>query len=189
VEPLSPAPTRCNLAVISRKYAAILGSYCGYQLVEQPLQSTYNARARNEEETRVANGKGSMARQPVTGAQIARPPVHRITLAQLAVLVPLGLVTWLVWDEVSAYSLLCGALVSILPQAWFASVVFRSRGAQQVQLAARKSYAGEMGKFLLSVAGFALVFAAVRPINAPAVFAGFLCMLVIQIYGSWRLLR
>jgi ATP synthase protein I len=50
-------------------------------------------------------------------------------------------------------------------------------------------YAGELGKFLLSVAGFAMVFAMVRPIDAPAVFAGFLCMLGIQIFGSWRLLR
>lgn len=180
---------RCHLAVISAKYAVILGGYCDYRSVEQPQQSTYNARARNEEKTRVADGKGSMAREPVTGAQIARPPAYRITMAQLAVLVPLCLITWQLWDGTGAYSLLCGAMVAILPQAWFAFIVFRSRGAQQAQQAARKSYAGELGKFLLSVAGFALVFAAVRPVNAPAVFAGFLCMLVIQIYGSWRLLR
>jgi ATP synthase protein I len=171
------------------QFVAISGAYCGYQSVEPPLQSTYNARARNEEETRVADGKGSMARQPVAGAEIARPPVHRITVAQLAVLVPLCLITWLVVNSVSAYSLLCGALVSILPQAWFASIAFRRRGARRAQQAARMVYAGELGKFLLSVAGFALVFAVVRPIDAPAVFAGFLCMLGIQIYGSWRLLR
>ena len=175
--------------MIVPQYTAISGAYCGYQLVEPPLQSTYNARARNEEETRVADGKGSMARQPVAGAEIARPPVHRITLVQLAVLVPLCLVTWLAVNNVSAYSLLCGALVSVLPQAWFASVAFRRRGARRAQAAARMAYAGEVGKFLLSVAGFALVFALVRPIEAPAVFAGFLCMLGIQIYGSWRLLR
>ena len=137
----------------------------------------------------MADGKGSMAQRPVTGAEIARPPVHRITLAQLAVLVPLCLVTWLATDSVSAYSLLCGALVCILPQAWFASIAFRRRGARRAQVAARMVYAGELGKFLLSVAGFAMVFAMVRPIDAPAVFAGFLCMLGIQIFGSWRLLR
>ncbi len=180
---------RYYVAANTPEYAAISCGYCGYLSVEQPLQSPYNARARNEEETRVADGKGSMARQPVTGADIARPPVHRITLAQLAVIVPLSLITWLLVDPVTAYSLLSGALVSILPQAWFASIAFRRRGAQRAQQAARLGYAGEMGKFLLSVAGFALVFAAVRPLNAPAVFAGFLCMLGIQIYGSWRLLR
>ena len=104
----------------------------------------------------MADGKGSMARQPVAGAGIARPPVHRITVAQLAVLVPLCLITWLVVNSVSAYSLLCGALVSILPQAWFASIAFRRRGARRAQQAARMVYAGEFGKFLLSVAGFAL---------------------------------
>ena len=137
----------------------------------------------------MADGKGSMARQPVTGAEIARPPVHRITLAQLAVLVPLCLVTWQTVNGVSAYSLVAGALVSILPQAWFASIAFRRRGARRAQEAARMAYAGELGKFLLSVIGFALVFSTVRPIDALAVFAGFLCMLGIQIYGSWRLLR
>ena len=182
-------PTRYYLAVIGAGVVAIWGIYCCYQLVEQPPQSPYNARARNEEETRVADGKGSMARQPVAGADIARPPVHRITLVQLAVLVPLCLLTWLVVNSVSAYSLLCGALVSVLPQAWFASIAFRRRGARRAQAAARMAYAGEVGKFLLSVTGFALVFALVRPLDAPAVFAGFLCMLGIQIYGSWRLLR
>jgi len=46
-----------------------------------------------------------------------------------------------------------------------------------------------MGKFLLSVAGFAVVFATLRPIDGLAVFAGYLVMLAIQITGSWLLLR
>ena len=137
----------------------------------------------------MADGKGSMTRHTVAGAAIARPPVHRITLAQLAILVPLCLLTWVMMNEVSAYSVLCGALISILPQTWFASVAFRRRGAQQARAIARLSYAGEIGKFLLSVAGFALVFATVRPIDGLAVFIGFLLMLGIQIFGSWRLLR
>ena len=120
---------------------------------------------------------------------MAPPPVHRITLAQLVVLVPLCLLTWQLANGVSAYSLLCGALVGVVPQAWFASIAFRRRGARRAQEAARAAYAGELGKFLLSVAGFGLVFAVVRPIDALAVFAGFLCMLGIQMYGSWRLLR
>jgi ATP synthase protein I len=46
-----------------------------------------------------------------------------------------------------------------------------------------------VGKFLLSVAGFAVVFATLRPIDGLAVFAGYLVMLVVQIIGSWMLLR
>ncbi|GAB5453056.1 MAG: hypothetical protein Hals2KO_33840 [Halioglobus sp.] len=122
------------------------------------------------------------------GANIARPPVHRITLVQLAVLLPLCLLVALA-DEVRAYSLAAGGLVAVLPQAWFAARAFQRRGASAAQAIARNSYIGEVGKFLLSAVGFALVFAMVRPINGLAVFAGFLAMLVIQILGSWWLLR
>lgn len=122
------------------------------------------------------------------GAEIQRPPVHRITLAQIAILVPLCLLL-LAFDEVRAYSVLCGGLIAILPQAYFAVLAFRWRGARSAQSIARSGYAGELGKFLLSVAGFAVVFAALRPIDGPAVFAGYLAMLAIQITGSWWLLR
>jgi ATP synthase protein I len=123
----------------------------------------------------------------MTGAEIARPPVHRITLAQLAILVPLCLVI-LALDEVRAYSVLCGGMIAILPQAYFAALAFRWRGARSARAIARSGYAGEVGKFFLSVAGFAAVFAVVRPIDGLAVFAGYLVMLTIQIFGSWLLL-
>jgi ATP synthase protein I len=124
----------------------------------------------------------------MAGAEILRPPVYRITLAQLAILVLLCLFL-LASDEVRAYSVLSGGLIAILPQAYFAALTFRWRGARSAQAIARSSYAGQVGKFLLSVAGFAAVFVLLRPIDAPAVFAGYLLMLVIQITGSWLLLR
>ena len=124
----------------------------------------------------------------MTGAEIARPPVHRITLAQLVVLVPLCLLL-LALDKVCAYSVLSGGLIAIVPQAYFAAVAFRRRGARSARAIARAGYTGEIGKFLLSIAGFAVVFAAVKPIDGLAVFAGFLAMLAIQITGSWLLLR
>ena len=122
------------------------------------------------------------------GAEIERPPVHRITLAQLATLVPLCLLL-LAYDKVYAYSVASGGLIAIIPQAYFATLAFRWRGARSARAIARSSYAGEVGKFLLSVAGFAVVFAAVRPIEGLAVFVGYLAMLAIQITGSWLLLK
>jgi ATP synthase protein I len=121
------------------------------------------------------------------GAVIARPPVHRITLAQLALLFILCLVL-LAFDPVVAYSTLCGGLVAILPQAYFAVLAFRWRGARSARAIARSGYVGELGKFVLSAAGFALIFALVRPISGPAVIAGYLVMLTTQIAGSWLLL-
>ena len=124
----------------------------------------------------------------MAGAEITRPPVYRITLAQLVILVPLC-VFLLAFDQVRAYSVLSGGLIAILPQAYFATLAFRWRGARSARAIARSSYAGEVGKFLLSVAGFAAVFVMLRPINGLAVFTGYLAMLVIQILGSWLLLR
>ncbi len=124
----------------------------------------------------------------MAGAEILRPPVHRITLAQLAILTLLCLIL-LSSDKVRAYSVFSGGLIAILPQAYFAALAFRWRGARSAAAIARSSYVGQVGKFLLSVAGFAAVFIALRPIDAPAVFAGYLLMLLIQITGSWILLR
>jgi len=121
------------------------------------------------------------------GAEIARPPVHRITLAQLALLFILCLVLR-VYDPVVAYSTLGGGLVAIVPQAYFAVLAFRWRGARSTRAIARSGYVGELGKFVLSAAGFALIFALVRPISGPAVIAGYLVMLATQIAGSWLLL-
>ena len=121
------------------------------------------------------------------GAEIARPPVHRITLAQLATLTLLCL-PLLAYDQVVAWSLAAGGLIAIIPQAYFARLAFRWRGAKSARAVARSSYAGEIGKFMLNIAGFAVVFATVRPISGLAVFAGYLAMLAIQIIGSWLLL-
>jgi ATP synthase protein I len=123
----------------------------------------------------------------MTGAEIARPSVHRITLAQLALLAVMcaGL---LVIDELLAWSALYGGLIAIVPQAYFATLAFRWRGAQSTKAIALSGYLGEAGKFLLSIAGFALVFAMVRPIDGPLVFVGYLTMLAVQITGSWLLL-
>jgi ATP synthase protein I len=93
------------------------------------------------------------------------------------------------WNSTVATSLGLGGLVAIIPNAWFAHSVFRWRGARRIRQAVQASYAAEIGKFLLSVAGFALVFAMVRPIEGWAVFAGYGAMLAIQIVGAWWLLR
>lgn len=125
----------------------------------------------------------------MSGAEIARPPIYRITLVQLVVLALFCLVLAAVGKVEFAYSFFCGGAVAILPQAYFATRAFRWRGARSAQAIARAGYSAEVGKFVLSVAGFALVFALVRPIHGPAVFAGYLLMLVIQITGSWLLIR
>ena len=114
--------------------------------------------------------------------------VHRIALMQLATLVPSCLLVWLALDETTALSWMCGGVVAVVPQAWFALKLFRARGVRPATEIARSALSGEAGKFLLSAAGFAAVFALLRPIEPGAVFAGYGVMLVVQTIGSWRML-
>ncbi|MCB1706282.1 MAG: ATP synthase subunit I [Halioglobus sp.] len=144
-------------------------------------------RARIEEEPRDSFDQGENGEALMNSAGITRPPVYRITLVQLVLLAVFGLGV-LAFDPVAAYSVVCGGMIAIVPQAYFAALAFRWQGARAASAIARSSYAGEVGKFLLSIAGFALVFAVVRPLNSPAVFTGYLVMLVTQITGSWLLL-
>lgn len=131
--------------------------------------------------------QGNYREALMSGAEIARPPVHRITVVQLVLLVLLCL-GLAVYDKVFAYSVFSGGLIAIVPQGYFALLAFRWRGARSAAAIARSSYLGEVGKFMLSVAGFAVVFAAVRPVDGLAVFIGYLVMLPVQFIGSWLLL-
>lgn len=137
----------------------------------------------------MADGKQKGAGDKRNGARLRPPPVHMITLTQVAVLLPSTVVIAWTVDRTSAVSFAVGAAVSILPQAWFALFVFGARQRRPLQRAARGAYAAQAGKFVLSAVGFALVFALVRPIDAPAVFAGFGLMWVLQVAGSARLLK
>ncbi|MDG1944388.1 MAG: ATP synthase subunit I [Halioglobus sp.] len=131
--------------------------------------------------------QGNYREALMSGAEITRPPVYRITVVQLVLLVLLCL-GLAVYDKVFAYSVLSGGLIAIVPQGYFALLAFRWRGARSAAAIARSSYLGEVGKFMLSVAGFAVVFAAVRPVDGLAVFIGYLVMLPVQFVGSWLLL-
>ncbi|MBA6413653.1 ATP synthase subunit I [Parahaliea sp. F7430] len=121
-------------------------------------------------------------------ANIAKPPVFRITLAQFIVLLPLSLLLG-AWNINLGYSALCGGLVAILPQAYFAAQTFRYSGARSARVIARSSYTGEVVKFLLNAVGFAAIFILLQPVSGAAVFAMYLLMMAIQITGSWWLLR
>ena len=124
----------------------------------------------------------------ISGARISRPPAYRVSVVQ-AVILLLLCVGLAIWNDVVAYSALLGGLINVVPQAWFAHKVFARRGARAAQQIASASYAAEVGKFVLAITGFALVFALVRPLEAWAVFAAYSVMLVIQVIGAWYLLR
>jgi len=92
-------------------------------------------------------------------------------------------------SSVTAYSLLAGGLVCVIPNTWFASSLYmqsRNSSGDPVQDASRflsAAYKGEAIKILLTVALFALVFSQLRPMNAMAVFAGYIICLLVNLVG------
>ena len=115
------------------------------------------------------------------GASIGRPPIVRLALIQTAILVLLSS-SLLVFGAVAAYSFLLGGLVAVVPQLYFAVRLFRFSGARASRDIASSGYAGIAGKFAMSAAGFAAVFALVRPIDGAVVLLGFIGTTVVHLH-------
>lgn len=102
-----------------------------------------------------------------------RLPVFPVLVVQLLVLLLLALALWQWQGAVAGYSGLCGGLIALLPNMYFAHKAFRFTGARAAQAIVRSFYAGEAGKLILTAVLFALTFAGVKPLNALAVFGVF----------------
>jgi ATP synthase protein I len=79
----------------------------------------------------------------------------------------------LVLGSVVAYSVLFGGLISLVPNAGFAALVFRHSGARAMAAVVRNAFLGELIKLVLIGAGFALVFVLVDPLHVIGLFTGF----------------
>lgn len=80
-----------------------------------------------------------------------------------------------------------GALVAWLGSAYFAWQAFRQSGAVQARQVVGSFYRGMIGKFVLTVLGFIVVFAGLRPLLALWVLAGFaLVQGMAWVYPLWK---
>lgn len=111
-------------------------------------------------------------------SSIKAPPVYKLIAAQVVVAIGLGAAGLMLLNTVSAYSLLIGGLISAVPNAYFARKAFRYRGARATQQIVRSMYIGEAIKLLLTGAGFALSFFYIEPLDAAALFSGFVLVYV-----------
>ncbi|MFT7286747.1 MAG: ATP synthase protein I [Halieaceae bacterium] len=116
------------------------------------------------------------------------PPFLRVTLNQLSVVLVGLLPVYLLTGGPATFSLLSGSACALVPQAFFALRMHRASGSSAAH-AARLGMAAEGGKFLLSAAAFAVVFAVVKPERPGLVFVGFALMWVIQVADGIRLIR
>lgn len=126
---------------------------------------------------------------PYAARRIARPPLLKIFAIQCVVLVLATITVFFPFDWVEAYSAFVGGLISIVPNAYFARQAFRYSGALYAREVNQAFYRGEVGKYATTVILFAVVFAALSPLNVLFLFLAYLAALLLNIllvaYFGW----
>lgn len=119
---------------------------------------------------------------------IPKPPLSRVLLYQLVVLLPVYGVLLLL-DNRLANSVLVGALIQVVPQAWFARQAFKYSGARQAPSVVRAMYRGETGKVVLTAVLLAITFMLYKQWNFFALFAAFIAIIPLQWIFTKRVLQ
>jgi len=107
----------------------------------------------------------------------------KVLAGQIGIGAALAAVLWGIYGHVAGYSALLGALTCVIPNAFLAlrlAVPRRDPGARSL---VRAAYLGELGKLALTVLMFSIVFVLVRPLNAAALFAGFVATQLVTFAG------
>lgn len=90
----------------------------------------------------------------------------------------------LIWGTETAWSLLLGAAIFIVPNVYFTHYAFRYRfrkdGIDLSEWIYRSLMWGQMGKLSLATLGFALVFRFVDQLDVAGLFAGYMAMIFTQ---------
>lgn len=112
-------------------------------------------------------------------SNITYKTLTRLWLQELGfLLLAAGICLW--FDQVITYSVLIGGMIFIIPNVYFSFYAFRYRGARIAHLVLMSFYRGEIGKFLLSIVGFAVAFTLVEPLNVLSVFSAYIALTIIQ---------
>ena len=74
---------------------------------------------------------------------------------------------------VEAESVIIGAVIAIIPGAYFGHMFFRETGSRAMKRTIRRAYMAEVVKLVMMGAGFALAFRFVDSLNPLALFLGF----------------
>lgn len=111
-------------------------------------------------------------------ATIIKNPMKRMLVIQFAVALLVTASAGILGDHVSVKSAALGALISVIPSAYFTHKFFRYQGARAAPKIVQQFYRAETGKFVVTAALFAAVFAARQSVDVIALFAGYVASLV-----------
>ena len=95
-----------------------------------------------------------------------------------------------VWQGNSQYvvskNLLAGSVLGWVSQIIFAKISLSKSGYQQRRQIVHRFYQAYMAKWVLTIIGFALIFLLLKPLNAIAVFAGYLILQMSYLIITYR---
>lgn len=127
-----------------------------------------------------------------------KPPVLVIAAVQLLLVSLAGIGLHYGGAPVAALSVVIGGALCALPNAYFGLRAFRdylgrgeprNRGARAASRVLENFYRGEVGKFVLTLVGFAAVFAVIKPLDPAALFVSYGCCVIVQWLLAARLIR
>lgn len=107
----------------------------------------------------------------------------KVLAAQTGIGVVLAAVLWGAYGQVAGLSALLGSATCILPNAFLALRLAAPRRSPGARDLVRAAYIGEVGKLAITVLMFSIIFAAVRPLSVPALFAGFIAAQLMTFAG------
>lgn len=93
-------------------------------------------------------------------------------LAQVCVSLVVAVVLWVWMGEVAAVSAVLGGVAVVIPNGFLAARLLQPSRDESAGAMLRAAWVGEIGKLLLTVLLFGVIFGVVRPIEPLAVFAG-----------------
>ncbi|GGM05397.1 hypothetical protein GCM10010099_21880 [Streptomyces cinereus] len=95
-----------------------------------------------------------------------------------------------VWQGSSQYAvsknLLAGSVLGWVSHIIFAKISLSKSGYQQRRQIVHRFYQAHMAKWVLIIIGFALIFLLLKPLNAIAVFAGYLILQISYLIITYR---
>jgi ATP synthase protein I len=107
----------------------------------------------------------------------------KVLIGQIGVGVVLAAAIWGFFGYVAGYSALLGSLTCVIPNTFLALRLVASRRDPGAKALVRAAYVGELGKLGLTVLMFSIVFVMVKPLSAPALFAGFIAAQLVTLMG------
>jgi len=109
--------------------------------------------------------------------------IPRVLMWQSVVGAVLAAALWGVFGSVAGYSALLGSLTCVIPNAFLGLRLMAPRRDPGAKALVRAAWIGEFWKLALTVALFTLVFSLVRPLQAAALFAGFIVTQLVTLLG------